>query len=110
MSFSIVKTIRQNLLGQRRQVVLTIKGPSSYTAGGEPNTVEKLSGGRIKEADFIHLDTLSYSETYRAYISYGNTDGGVRDFQIKVFVVATGAEAGAIDLSAEKWRVEIQGN
>lgn len=109
MSMTLSKLIRQNTVGQRRQTIGTFTGPASYATNGDVNTVANLTGGRIKEADSIRCSD-SYSATYRVSVVYGS-DGGVNTIKFKIFVVATGAEvANAVDLSAQKFRVEVQGN
>lgn len=108
--FPFVKLIRNTTAGVVKQVVSSIKGPTSYTTGGETCTIGQLSGGRIKNADFVHMNAVSVSGTYSAQILYQN-DGPVSSLKIKATVVATGSEvASTTDLSAERWRVVVQGN
>jgi hypothetical protein len=108
--FPFSKLIRSTTAGVVKQVCASLKGPASYTTGGETCTIPSISGGRIKNADFVHMNALSVSGTYSASVKYG-AEGQVSSIVLKATVVATGAEvANAVDLSAERWRIVVQGN
>lgn len=109
MSLNIVdKIFLNNLAGTRRQTGGTFTGPASYATGGDVNTIGNLTGGRMKQADFVQVSD-SHSGTYRASVIY-STDKHASSVKVMVYVIATGAQvANAVDLSAEKFRVVVQG-
>jgi len=102
--------------GSKKISVIDFKGLSTYTPGGETIQAAQFGEGGI---DFIEpmnkqylsingtsmVVAASFSGTYFVTIKVATTaDGAVSSVTITWYVVATGVEAGAIDLSAEEIR------
>lgn len=102
------KTINRQSTGARREWWGTIRPSSLYAAGGDDVNVQTITEGSIREAELVNLNVLSHSGTYYGYIKFSE-EGPVKTFKLFVVVAATGAEAGAIDLSAERFRCQIRG-
>lgn len=102
--------------GSKKIQVVDLSGLSTYTPGGETIQAAQFGQGGIDYVQLMNqkLETIggdmvmvaeSFSGTYFVTIEVGaGTVGAVSSVTIKWYVVATGAEAGAIDLSAEKVR------
>jgi len=98
----------QGPAGKRTNIVELV-GPVLYAAGGQTLTAAQFGHGGF---DFVSCNGLSYSGTYFGRVQYLAVDaapsalkGAVPSVKIKWFVVSTGAEAGAIDLSGEILRI-----
>lgn len=90
--------------GQKIMMVVDWTGPTLYATGGVALAASGLGIGGI---DMV-FGGVSQSGTYRAE---GRVLGsGARaSIMVMVFVIATGLEAGAIDLDAEIFRLGILG-
>lgn len=113
-------------VGARMQSVFPHRGPGTYvpvvngTAPALPtggDTVQAVEAG-LKTFDAV-LGAVSDSGTYRVEaipkavsgnISNNNLGQPTTSFTLRWYVVATGVEAGAIDLSAEIVRLTAFGN
>lgn len=104
--------------GNVRASIMRVVGPSSYAAYTAPTTggqdVQVSGAGGIKTVDFA-IGGVSDSGLYRAEVVQieASTLNGVSLGRtliiLKWYVVATGSEAGAIDLSAETVSVLVIG-
>jgi hypothetical protein len=92
-------------IGAGKECLGELVGPNPYTVGGDTvdhnaflfnRFIEHISGG------------LSNSGTYIMRALKANA-GPQTTWKIKIYVVATGAEAGAINLSAERFPVRVRG-
>jgi len=82
--------------GHTKMILANLKGPVLYEAGGvklDPQAVGAGTKGKIADVGARLTDSGTYSVKCR-YVS-------LTEMRIVWTVVATGAEAGAIDLSAE---------
>lgn len=79
-------------------------GPDPYVVGGVPLAASDFGWGGFDSG----YGSVSQSGTYFAMIRF-SADGAQRTAKVLVFVSATGAEAGAIDLSAESFRLNLVG-
>lgn len=96
--------------GSNRASVFPVTGPELYAAYTAPSTggqdVQVSGPSGVKTVDFA-IGSVSYSGLYRAEVVQieASSLNGVTltrtQLVLKWYVVATGAEAGAIDLSAE---------
>lgn len=108
--------------GSKKLAVYDIKGPASYATGGESIAASQFGEGGIDaviQQNFgvgtctqggvarDEIVPLSMSGTYFVALTYAVTaEGAVTSITAKWYVVATGAEVGALtDLSAEEFRV-----
>lgn len=98
--------------GTKDVVVIELAGPVLYAAGGQTIDAAQFGKGGF---DFISCGQgLSYSGTYFARVQYLPIDAApslqnqsVKTAKILWYVLATGAEAGAIDLSTEILRLMV---
>lgn len=106
--------------GSKKIQVLDLKGPSSYSTGGETLQAAQfgqggidfmlpMNGLRVALSDDVGVVSSSFSGTYFVTISVGTgTVGSVTSVTIKWYNVSDGAEVTATtDLSAEKVRVLV---
>lgn len=89
-----------SIFGDRKVIALDWNAPNPYVAGGVSFPAANLGWGGL-DAGF---GGVSQSGTYFSLIRF-SADGSVRTAKVVVYVSATGAEAGAIDLSAEYFRL-----
>lgn len=79
-------------------------GPTLYTVGGTSFPASNFNWGAF-EAGF---GGVSQAGTYRAEFRFSG-NGAQQTVKIVVFVVATGLQAAAIDLSAQTFRLTLIG-
>ena len=103
--------------GSSRACVLGIAGPASYTAITPGTAPAVATGGQSISASSFGMKFFDYaiagmsdSAVYRVECIPGarsglGPKGATTTYRLRWVVVATGAEAGAIDLSAEIVRV-----
>lgn len=97
--------------GAHRASIMTVTGPASYAGYTAPNTGGQLipiePNAGMKVADIV-LGAVSRAGTHRVeVVQYvASSVRGVTipraSVRLKWYVIATGAEAGAVDLSAQK--------
>lgn len=90
--------------GQKIAMVVDWTGPTLYATGGVAIAAADLAIGGI---DAI-LGGASQSGTYVA-VGRALGNGAQKTWKVMVFVASDGAEAGAIDLDAEIFRLAILG-
>lgn len=101
--------------GTKNAGVFELAGPTLYAAGGQTLNASQFGMGGF---DFVDAGGgLSYSGTYYCRIQYlpvdaapsAQTPGGNTQVKVVWYVLATNAEAGAIDLSTEIVRLFAMG-
>jgi hypothetical protein len=102
--------------GSKKISVIDFKGLSTYTPGGETinasqfgeggiDFIEPMNKKQISVAGDLLIVASSFSGTYYVTIEVAAAAvGAVQSVTIKWYVTATGAECGALDLSAEEIR------
>lgn len=80
-----------------RTVAYFHDGPSSYSTGGETITAQSLGLRKILSVQSSGSDDGAYWTTVRFAVKI---PGGASSFKLLWSVIATGVEAGAIDLSS----------
>jgi hypothetical protein len=103
--------------GGKVTIVAEVAGPTLYVPGVGNGQVIFARQFGLAFIDFVGSGCLSASGTYfGVFTQYfpivaapGNQFGNSDHFAFRWFVVATGAEAGAIDLSGEAMRLLIIG-
>jgi len=103
----------ENIFGTKKAFVGELNGPTLYAAGGQLVTAAQLGWGGI---DFAAVGGNSLSGTYYGRVQMLPLDaapsvplGSAATFRVLWFVVATNAEAGALDLSGEILRLFVLG-
>lgn len=92
-------------VGNKKRVVVILNGPSLYVAGG-------IGIPQLAHVKNIHQVLASINnETYEVIprIHGVKPVGLFSDVKLMFIVLATGAEAGGIDLSATKVRLVVEG-
>lgn len=79
-------------------------GPDPYVVGGVSFPASNFGWGAFQSG----YGAVSQSGTYRAELRFSN-NGAQATAKIVVFVIATGLEAAAISLTAEKFRLTFTG-
>ena len=94
----------RTVMGQKQVVCFDWTGPNPYVVGGVTINASQFGMGGF---DFAS-GSVSQSETYQCDIRFSG-NGSQPTCKVVVFVIATGLEAGAIDLSAETFRIALTG-
>lgn len=99
----------EQLWGSKKAFLGELVGPTLYASGGQTVNASQLGWGGF---DMVQAPCLSLSGTYMARVQLLPLDAAPSEFlgacaSVKVvwYVVATGAEAGAVDLSTEVMRL-----
>lgn len=92
-------------IGELFMSAADIKGPNPYAAGGVAISPQNFGLQSFKAV----FGAAAQSGNYYA-IGRSIAGPGASSIKLQWFVVATGAEAGAIDLSAETVRIVALGN
>jgi len=96
----------EQLFGTKKASVFELAGPTLYAPGGQTVNASQFGWGGF---DYVSSGMLSYSGTYFVRVQplpvdaapSAQKNGGNSQVKVVWYVVATGAEAGAINLSAE---------
>ena len=103
--------------GNKKAQVLDHVGPNPYTAGGEVFDAVHLGWSGLEWVDLPNGQSTAAlgntkSGNYNVRVIYDTAsviDGALSSVKLQWFVAAGGAEAGAIDLSAEVIRMLVTG-
>ena len=90
--------------GNKNVVSFDWQGPTLYTVGGETITASELGLGGIEGG----FGGVSQSGTYSVQVCVSGY-GAQSTCKLLIFLTADGAEAGAIDLDAEIFKLTLVG-
>ena len=96
-------------VGSKLEVVLDVTGPSTYATGGVTFSLSNYNVGGISAVEYVGGGVSSDG----TYYVHGRTPTGnaaaTSSYKLVWTVVATGLEAGAIDLSGSTVRLLVKG-
>lgn len=90
--------------GQKQVETIDYTGPTLYAPGGMSFAASNFGWGGFDSG----YGGISQSGNYRAEVRFSGS-GAQQTCKIVIFVMATGLEAGAIDLDAEIFRITLIG-
>ena len=91
------------VMGNKKVQTIDWTAPNPYVVGGVSFPASNFNIGGFESG----YGSVSQSGNYRAELRFSANGAGPA--KVVVFVMATGLEAGAIDLSAEKFRLTFVG-
>jgi len=98
-----VAVVKRNVDGAHREAVVDVTFPNPYVAGGISFTTADVDPSEAAATAFLFCSSGSSKVPagYTVYYDYTNK-------KLMAFVITTGVEAGAIDLSAVICRVLVK--
>ena len=96
-------------VGSKLEAVVDVTGPSLYVTGGVSFSLDNYNVGGISAVEYVGGGATSNG----TYYVYGRPPSGnavaTSSYKLVWIVAATGAEAGAIDLSGSTVRILVKG-